>query len=65
MGGRLTLIGWFIVAAICLSPILAFWMVSILGRFLRRKQQSRVLRGSGVVAERPRSIREDKTVDPN
>jgi len=40
-------------------------MVSILGRFLRRKQQSRVLRGSGVVAERPRSIGEDKTVDPN
>ena len=65
MGGRLTSIGWFIVAAICLSPILAFWMVSILGRFLRRKQQSRVLRGSGVVADRSRSTGEDKTVDPN
>jgi hypothetical protein len=40
-------------------------MVSILGRFLRRKQQSRVLRGSGVIADRSRSTGEDKTVDPN
>jgi hypothetical protein len=59
VGGRLTLIGWFIVAAVCLSPILVFWMVSILGRFLRRKQQSRVLRDGDVVAHRSRSTGED------
>ena len=64
MGGRLTLIGWLIVAAVCLSPILAFWMASILGRFLRRKRQSRVLRSGGDVADRSRSIGADKTVDP-
>jgi hypothetical protein len=39
------------VAAACLSPILTFWMASILGRFLRRKQQSRVLRTEVVAAD--------------
>ena len=33
VGGRLTLIGWFIVAAVCLSPILTFWIGAVLGRF--------------------------------
>ena len=64
MGGRLTLIGWFIAAAVCLSPILTFWIGAILGRFLRRKQQSRVLRGGAVVADRSGSTRRDKAVDP-
>jgi hypothetical protein len=58
------LIGWFIVAAICLSPILTFWMASILGRFLRRKRQSRVLRAGIAVADRSRSIRKNTAVDP-
>jgi hypothetical protein len=36
------LIGWFILGALCLSPILTFWIGSILSRFLRRERQSRV-----------------------
>jgi hypothetical protein len=64
VGGRLTLIGWFIIAAVGLSPILTFWIGVILGRFLRRKRQSRVLRGVDVVAERSGSTRRDKAVDP-
>ena len=64
VGGRLTFIGWCILAAVCLSPILTFWIGAILGRFLRRKRQSRVLRGGAVVADRPGSTGEDKAVDP-
>ena len=64
MGGRLTLIGWFILAAVCLSPILIFWIGGILGRFLRRKRQLRVLRGGAVIAGRSGSTRRDKAVDP-
>ncbi len=64
VGGRVTLTGWFIVAAVCLSPILTFWIGGILGRFLRRKQQSRVLRGGAVVADRPASREQDTAVDP-
>jgi len=64
VGGRLTLIGWFVVAAICLSPILTFWIGGILGRFLRRKRQSRALRGGAVVADRSGPTRQDKAVDP-
>ena len=64
MGGRLTLIGWFIVAAVCLSPILTFWIGAILFRFLRRKRQLRVLRDGAVLADRSGSTRRDKAVDP-
>jgi hypothetical protein len=32
-----TLVRWIIVAAVGLSPILTFWLVAILGRFLRAK----------------------------
>ena len=63
MEGRLTLIGWFALAAVCLSPILTFWIGGILGRYLRRKRQSRVLRGGAAVAEQSGSAREDKAVD--
>jgi hypothetical protein len=58
------LIGWFVVAAICLSPILTFWIASILGRFLRRKRQLRVLRAGAAVADRSQSVRKNNTVDP-
>lgn len=64
MGGRVTLIQWFILAAVCLSPILTFWIGATLGRFLRRKRQARVLRGGAVVAGRSGSTRRDKAVDP-
>jgi len=63
--GRMTLIGWFIVAAACLSPILTFWIGGILGRFLRRRRQLRVLRGGAAVADRAGSTPEDKAVDPH
>jgi hypothetical protein len=63
--GRATLIGWFILAALCLSAILTFWIGSILSRFLRRKRQSRVLRGGAIVGDRSRSTGRDKAVDPN
>ena len=63
MGGRVGLIGWFVVAAVCLSPILLFWIGGILGRFLRRKRQWRVLRGRAVVADRSGSTVEDRAVD--
>jgi hypothetical protein len=58
------LVGWFIVAAACLSPILTFWMASILGRFLRRKRQSRVLRNGAVAADPSRWSRRDNAEDP-
>jgi hypothetical protein len=64
VGARLSLFGWFIVAAVCLSPILTFWIGAILGRFLRRKRQSRVLKDGSVVADRSGSTRRDKSVDP-
>jgi len=64
VGGHVTLIGWFIVAAVCLSPILTFWIGGIVGRFLRRKRQSRLLRGGAVVADRSASTRRDNAVDP-
>jgi hypothetical protein len=64
LGGRVSLFGWFIVATACLSPILSFWIASVLGRFLRRRRQSRVLRGGAAVADRPRSGRMDNAVDP-
>ena len=64
MGSRVSLIGWFILAAGCLSPILTFWVASILGRLLRRKRQSRVLRVGAAVDDRSRSIRKDNAVDP-
>jgi hypothetical protein len=68
VGGRLTLIGWFIVAAVSLSPILTFWVGANLSRFLRRKRQSRVLKRGAVVADRsgstPRDNAVDKVVDP-
>ena len=64
VGGRVNLIGWFIVAAVCLSPILIFWIGGILGRFLRRKQQSRVLRCGAVVGDQSGSTPRDKAVDP-
>jgi hypothetical protein len=64
LGDRATLIGWFIVAAACLSPILTFWMASIFGRFLRRKRQSQVLRAGATVADPSRSIRKNNAVDP-
>jgi hypothetical protein len=60
----MSLIGWFIVTAACLSPILSFWMASTLGNFLRRKRQLRVLRGGADVADRSRSIGKNNTVDP-
>ena len=63
MGGRVSLIGWFLVAAMCLSPILTFWIGGILSRFLRRKRQLRALRGGLVAADRSGADREDEAVD--
>jgi hypothetical protein len=65
VGGRVTLIGWFIVAAVCLSPILIVWIGGMLGRFLRRKRQSRLLRAGANVADRSQSTRDDQAVDRN
>jgi phosphate/sulfate permease len=64
LGGGVSLIGWFIVAAACLSPILTFWLASVLARFLRRKRQSHVLKADAAVRDRSRSIRKDDVVDP-
>jgi len=63
VSGRVGLIGWFVVAAVCLSPILLFWVGGILGRILRRKRQWRALSGRAVVADRSGSAGEDRTVD--
>jgi hypothetical protein len=63
VSGRVGLIGWFVVAAVCLSPILLFWIGSILGRFLRRKRQWRVLSGRAAVVDRSASTGENRTVD--
>lgn len=65
VGGRVTLIGWFIVAAVCLSPILTFWIGGILGRFLRRKHQARVLGGGDAAGDRSGTTRKDKAADKN
>jgi hypothetical protein len=44
---------WFTIAAVCLSPILIFWIVNVIGQlFLRRKRQQYVQSGDPVVADR-------------
>ena len=63
MSGRVSLIGWLVVASVCLSPILTFWIGGILGRVLRRRQQSRVLSSGAVDVDRSGSTRKDKTAD--
>ena len=53
MDGRLTLVGWFIVAGVCLSPILIFSIASVIGRwFLQRRLWQHVQRRASVVADR-------------
>jgi uncharacterized membrane protein YdjX (TVP38/TMEM64 family) len=43
--GPLTLVGWFILAGICLSPILVFWVATVISRsFLRRKVRQHLQR---------------------
>jgi hypothetical protein len=44
VGDRPTLVVWFTVAAVCLSPILTFWTASVFARFLRRKRWQRAQR---------------------
>jgi hypothetical protein len=61
--GRPTLVGWFIVAVVCLSPILTFWIASVLGRFLRRRRWQRAQRRGSGVPEQPASTREDEPAD--
>ena len=55
--GLPTWLRWIIVFAIGLSPILTFWIASVLGRFLRRKLRSRAQRGAAVVADHRRAAR--------
>jgi hypothetical protein len=51
--GRLSLVGWFIVAGVCLSPILIFSIAGVIGRwFLQRRLWQHVQRGASVVADR-------------
>jgi hypothetical protein len=53
MDARLTLVEWFIVAGVCLSPILIFSMASVFGRwFLQRRLWQHVQRRASVVADR-------------
>ena len=63
-GRSATLIEWLILAAVCLSPILIFWIGGILSRFLRRRRQARVLSSGAVGVDRPGPIRGDKTAEP-
>jgi hypothetical protein len=63
MDGLPTWVRWITVAAVGLSPILTFWMASVLGRFLRRKLWSRAQRGAAVVADRSGSPRKAETID--
>ena len=63
MDGLPTWVRWIIVAGIGLSPILTFWIASVLGRFRRRKLWSRAPRGAADVVDRPASRRENEAVD--
>jgi hypothetical protein len=56
--GLPTWLRWIIVAAVGLSPILTFWIASVLGRFFRRKLRRRVQRGASVAADHLASTRE-------
>jgi hypothetical protein len=61
--GLPTWVRWIIVAGVGLSPILTFWIASVLGRFRQRKLWSRAPRGAADVADRPASPRENEAVD--
>ena len=63
MDGLPTWVRWIIVAAVGLSPILAFWLAGVLGRFLRRKLWPRAQRGTSVVADRSGSTRKEQSID--
>jgi hypothetical protein len=64
MDGRLTLVEWFIVAGVCLSPILIFWLVSVVDRlFLRLRLRQHLQRGSSVVADRATLTASDLPAD--
>jgi hypothetical protein len=58
-----TWVRWIIVFAVGLSPILTFWIASVLGRFRRRKLWSRAQSGAAEVADRQASRRENEAVD--
>src|SRR6266404_5707489 len=60
--GLSTWVRWIIVVGVGLSPILTFWIASVLGRLRRRKLWSRAQSGAGVVAERPGSTRKAETI---
>jgi hypothetical protein len=61
---RLTLVEWFIVAGVCLSPILVFWLVSVVDRlFLRLRLRQHLQRGSSVVADRATLTASDLPAD--
>ena len=64
MDGRLTLVEWFIVAGVCLSPILVFWLASVVDRlFLRLRLRQHLQRGSSVVADRATLTASDLPAD--
>ena len=63
MDGLPSWVRWIIVFAVGLSPILTFWIASVLGRFRRRKLWSRAQRGAADVADRQASPRENEAVD--
>jgi hypothetical protein len=55
-----TWVRWIIVAGIGLSPILTFWIASVLGRFRRRKLWSRAQTGAAdvpIARRRPARMR--------
>ena len=60
--GLPTWLRWIIVAAVGLSPILTFWIASVLSRFQRRKLWSRTRRSATAVADRPESTRKAEIV---
>ena len=61
--GLPTSVRWIIVFAVGLSPILTFWIASVLGRFRRRKLWSRAQSGASVATDREASPRENEAVD--
>jgi hypothetical protein len=64
MDGPPSWVRWIIIAAIGLSPILMYFLASMLGRFRRRKLWPRPKYDALVIGDQWGSAHEDEAVEP-
>lgn len=62
--GPLSWVRWIIIAAVGLSPILMYFIASILGRFPRRRLWPRPKDDALVIGDQSGSTRKDEAVEP-